>query len=81
LKPFRVIWDRDKTQGKLRALQELAFIYFFCDPRSDYMFIINVENRKEKIIEQEGMKSSWKPDKQILSAMELYRYLTQTTSS
>ena len=32
LKPFKAIWDRDRTKSKDRALDELGFIYFFCDP-------------------------------------------------
>lgn len=81
LKPFKAIWDRDRSSGKNKALQELGFIYFFCDPRSDYMFISDEDIRMEKIIEQEGLSSNWKPDKVLDRAMELYKELTTTEAS
>lgn len=81
LKPFKTIWKRDKSSTKEKALAELGFIYFFCDPRSDYMFIIDEEDRKNQIIEQEGLTPKWKPDKTVLEGITLYKYLTQTASS
>jgi hypothetical protein len=51
LKPFKIIWNRDKTIYKERALAELGYIYFLCDPRSDYMFLTDEEERSAKIIE------------------------------
>ena len=45
------------------------------------MFIVDEELRKEKIIEQEGLPKTWKPDKFVIEGMELYQYLTQTTAS
>ena len=81
LKHFKQIWDRDKSKKKNKALQELGFIYFFCDPRSDYMFLVDEAVRGDKIKEQEGLPKNWEPDKVMQEAMELYRYLTQTTAS
>lgn len=72
LKPFKVIWTRDKSKNKDTALQELGFIYFFCDPRSDYQYIIDEEDRKNAIIEGEGLPNTWKPDKLVKEAMEFY---------
>jgi len=81
IKAFRDIWNRDKSDTKEKAIQELGFIYFFCDPRSDYMFLIDEETRMEKILEQEGFPKKWKPDKTIEKAMEVYKYLTTSPSS
>ena len=81
IKAFRDIWQRDKSKEKLKAQQELGFIYFFCDPRSDYMFLIDEDTRMEKIIEQEGMPKDWKPDEKVNKAIEVYKYLTTTSSS
>lgn len=36
LKPFRMIWNRDRSKSKEKALMELGYIYHFSDPRSDY---------------------------------------------
>ena len=43
LKPFRKIWTRDKSPNKEKAILELGFIYHFCDPRSDYDYIMDLE--------------------------------------
>ena len=45
------------------------------------MFIVDEELRKEKIIEQEGLPKTWKIDKDVQAAIDLYKYLTQTTAS
>lgn len=81
IKAFRDIWDRDKSKTKERAIQELGFIYFFCDPRSDYMFLIDEDTRMEKIVEQEGLPKNWKPDKCMEKAIEVYKYLVTSPSS
>ena len=81
LKPFKKLWERDRSKKKEKAQQELGFIYFYCDPRSDYMFIVDEELRKEKIIEQEGLPKTWKIDKDVQAAIDLYKYLTQSTAS
>ncbi len=78
---FAALWRRDRTKNKTKALQELGIIYFLCDPRSDYMFITDEEERLNMIKEQEGLPKSWKPDKTLLKAMDAYKTLTQTTSA
>ena len=49
LKPFKQIWQRDRTVNKDKAIAELGFIYFFCDPRSDYQYLVDEDERKEAI--------------------------------
>lgn len=72
LKPFRDLWKRDRTKEKERALLEIAFIYFMVDPRSDYQYLTDDEQRKEAIKEGEGLPAKWEPDKAVLAAMEFY---------
>lgn len=72
LKPFRQIWQRDKTINKEKALMELGFIYFFCDPRSDYQFLVDDNERLEAIKEGEGLPAKWEPDKVLKEAMDFY---------
>lgn len=73
LKPFRQIWQRDKTINKDKALMELGFIYFFCDPRSEYQFLVDEKERMEAIKEGEGLPSKWEPDKLLIEAMDFYK--------
>lgn len=72
LKPFKKIWDRDKTKKKEKAIQELAYIYFMEDPRSDYQMYIDREDRSTQVKEGEGIPQSWKADKEVIEAMSFY---------
>ena len=73
LKPFRIIWERDKKDTKEKAINELGFVYFFADPRSDYQYIVDEEDRIKAIKEGEGLPDKWIPDKQILAAIDFYK--------
>lgn len=73
LKPFRLIWRRDRSMSKLKAIQELSYIYFMEDPRSDYQYITDEEERSESIKEGEGLDAEWEPDKVVKDAMEFYK--------
>lgn len=72
LKPFKELWRRDKSKNKEKALQELAYIYFMQDSRSDYQVYIDKEERSTQVKLGEGMPESWKPDKAVLDAMQFY---------
>lgn len=72
LKPFKKLWDRDKTQSKERAIMELGYIYFFLDPRSDYQYLTDPEDRDNAIREGEGIPEKWKIDKVMQEAMDFY---------
>lgn len=72
LKPFKDLWKRDKSKNKEQAMQELAYIYFMEDTRSDYQVYIDKEERSKQIKLGEGMKESWKPDKLVLEAEAFY---------
>lgn len=72
LKIFRQIWNRDRTVNKERAITELGYVYFMTDPRSDYQYIIDSDERSKAIIEDEGLPQDWKPDKLVKEAMEFY---------
>ena len=80
LKPFKAIWVRDKTEKKERAISEIAYIYFMEDPRSDYQYIIDRDERSKAIKEGEGLKSTWQPDGTIKEAMKLYASFKTTSA-
>ena len=80
LKPFRNLWKRDRTKEKERALLEIAFVYFFCDPRSDYQYIIDPEERSKAIKEGEGLKANWQPDGTVKEALKLYNSFKTTSA-
>ena len=79
LKPFKEIYDRDKSKSKDKAFLELAYIYFYCDPRSDYQYIIDPIDKDKAI--REGLDLlKWKPDKKITEAIEFYNSFKSTSS-
>ena len=80
LKPFKTIWKRDKSLNKEKALSELGFIYFFCDIRSDYQYIVDEEARMASIKEGEGMPEDWTPDSVVLEAMQFYSTFKSTSA-
>lgn len=73
LKVFEKLHKRDKSKDKSKFLQELAFIYFYADPRSDYQYIIEEEDRIKAIKEGEGMPEDWKIDTDIQAAIDYYK--------
>lgn len=79
LKPFKKLWDRDKTKSKDRAISELAYVYFMEDSASDYQYHVDREERSKAIIEGEGL-TNWKPDKAVQEAMEFYASFKTTSA-
>lgn len=80
LKPFKQIWTRDKSVNKDRALAEIAFIYFMADPRSDYQYLVDEDERMEAIKEGEGLPPKWAPDKVVQEAMTFYESFKPTAA-
>lgn len=80
LKPFRALWVRDKTEKKERAIMELGWCYFMEDPRSDYQYITDPEERSKAIKEGEGLKPAWQPDGTVKEAQKLYASFKTTSA-
>lgn len=80
LKVFRQIWNRDRSVNKDKAIMELSYVYFMVDPRSDYQYLVDEEERSKAIIEGEGLPSNWKPDKIITEAMQFYSSFKPTAA-
>ena len=73
LVPFKKLWTRDKSKTKEKAMLEFSFLYFHCDPRSDYQYIIDDETRMEAVKEGIGLSKDWKPDAVLQVAVDFYR--------
>lgn len=80
LKVFRQIWNRDRSINKDKAIMELGYIYFMVDPRSDYQYLVDEEERSKAIIEGEGLPENWKPDKVVTEAMQFYSRFKPTAA-
>lgn len=80
IRPIRRIWNQDRSQRKEQFYQQMSYLFFMCDPRSSYSYLLNEEERKAAIIEQEGLPSDFKPSQLLLEAMETYKNMTITPS-
>lgn len=80
LKLFKKLHSRDRSRNKDRFMQELGYIYFMCDPRSDYQYLVDEEDRSKAIIEGEGLPSDYKPDALVEEAMRYYSTFKPTSA-
>ena len=81
IKVFKNIWNADRSLNKEKAIATLSTLYFMYDPRSEYQYIVDLEDRMESIITETGLPNGWKPDKLFNAAIPVYKNLTTTTSS
>jgi hypothetical protein len=74
IKEFSAVIRRDKAKGKPTAMAEMAYIWFFSDYKSDFVQIIDEEERSESIIDAlDGLPKNWKPDQVVRDAIEAYK--------
>jgi hypothetical protein len=78
LKTFKKLLDRDKTKNKVNATKEMLFVFHYSDIRSDFNYILDKEEKIEEVKKEVGLKDSWKMDKQLEEAINLYKKLSTT---
>lgn len=81
IKAFKRLDARDRTVGKSQLEKELSFIYFVYDPRSDLQFIVDEEERIERVKELIGLDNKFKIDADVQKAIEVYLSMIETSSS
>ena len=81
IKAFKKLEARDRTVNKSQLEKELAFIYFVYDPRSDLQFIVDEQERIERVKELIGLESKFKIDSDLQKAIDVYISMTETSSS
>jgi len=77
LKPFKELWDRDKTKLKERAIAEIAFVYYTVDYKSNF-FSTPEEQREEEVMKYLSVPKKWEPDDKLREAQEFYRQMQRT---
>ena len=77
---FREIWKCDRTKKKETAMMEMAIVYFMADERSDYMYILDLDERLDQIKEDLSCPDWIKPH-YMDAAIAKYKSLSQTTST
>lgn len=79
--PIREMFRADKSRKKETFWKQISYLWFMCDPRSSYMYIIDEKSRAEEVKKQEGLGEGWKPSQLLLDAMDIYKRQSVTTQS
>jgi hypothetical protein len=79
--PIREMFRADKSRKKETFWKQISYLWFMCDPRSSYMYIIDEKLRAEEVKKQEGFGDTWKPSQTLLEAMDIYKRQSITTQS
>jgi len=81
LKPFKELWQRDKTKAKERALAELSYIWFMEEINSPFFNLRDDKERSKEIVAVlAGLGPRWRPDKLVESARVFYVNCNRTIS-
>ena len=81
VRPIRELFLKDKTKKKEEFWRQISYLWFMCDPRSTYMYLVSQEDREREIKKQEGLGEDWEPSELLKEAMDIYRAQTTTTAS
>jgi len=81
IKPFREIWDNDKSKDKFQATLELSYVYYMSDERSNYMYILDENERHDSICLDIDLGENWIKPSYIDEAIAYYKRLSETTST
>jgi predicted RecB family nuclease len=80
LKPFKEVYKSDKSKDKIKFFDFLTIVYYTYDPRSDYNYITNEEERLKEVCISNGLDVPKFTAKET-ECIELYKQLTTTISS
>ena len=81
IRPIRQLFEQDKSKKKEEFWKQISYLWFMCDPRSSYMYLVNEQERAAEIKKQERLGDDWKPSELLVEAMNIYRSQTITTSA
>lgn len=80
IKPIRKLFNQDRSEKKERFFQQISYLYFMVDPRSTYSYLLDEDERRQAIIEQEGLDPNFQPSPLLKEAMDVYKKHTITAS-
>lgn len=80
IKPIRKLFNQDRSERKERFFQQMSYLYFMVDPRSTYSYLLDEDERRQAIIEQEGLDPNFQPSPLLKEAMDVYKKHTITAS-
>jgi len=79
LKPFKKLYKSDRSKDKSDFMDFLTIVYFTYDPRSDYSYIVDDNERLQEVCITNGLEVPKFTDLQ-LECINLYKKLTTTIS-
>ena len=81
IRPIRQLFEKDKSKKKEEFWNQISYLWFMCDPRSTYQYLVNEADRAAEIKKLEGFQEDWEPSELLQEAMNIYRQQTTTTAS
>ena len=81
VKPIRMLWNQDRSKQKEKFFQQMSYLFFMIDPRSNYSYLTEETDRHKAIVEQEGLEADFEPSKLLVEAIEAYKKLVITSST
>lgn len=81
VRPIRELFEKDKSKKKEDFWKQISYLWFMCDPRSSYQYLVDENARAKEIKIQEGLGEDWEPSGTLKEAMDIYRTQTVTTAS
>ena len=80
VRPIRRLFNADRSERKEQFWRQMSYMYFMVSPASSYSYILDLDERAETVIQQEGLPKDFKPSDMLKEAMEIYKRLTITPS-
>lgn len=80
VRPIRRLFNADRSERKEQFWRQMSYMYFMISPASSYSYILDLDERSEQVIKQEGLPEDFKPSEMLREAMEIYRQMTITPS-
>lgn len=81
VRPIRELFQKDKSKKKEEFWKQISYLWFMCDPRSNYQYLVDEDVRAKEVKIQEGLGEDWEPSELLKEAMDIYRKQTITTAS
>lgn len=80
VRPFRRLFNMDRTKGKEAFYKQMSILYFVYNPSSDYSYIVDEKDRLKEVLLQEGI-TDFHNTAEFKEAVETYKKLVKTTAS
>lgn len=77
VKPFRRLWNMDRSMGKEQYYKQMSMLFYTYSPASNYSYIIDEKDRMKEVMLQEGI-SDFKPTPEFKEAVAIYKKLCMT---